>query len=70
MTPHAAREIFASWPPDLKAALKGAALRNAWTTEDWPYHINLCVDAMNEGRATAIDLTAEYQRPLPEPCHD
>lgn len=70
MTPHAAREIFASWPPDLKAALKGAALRNAWTTEDWPYHINLCVEAMIEGRATQADLIAEYQLPIPEMTHD
>lgn len=70
MTAHQAREIFASWPPDLKAALKGAALRNAWTTEDWPYHINLCVEAMIEGRATAADLIDIYQLPLPEISRD
>lgn len=70
MTAHHAREIFASWPPDLKAALKGAALRNDWQAEDWPYHIRLCVEALIEGRATATDLTLEYQHPLPEPCHD
>ena len=70
MTPHHAREIFSSWQPDLKAALKGAALRNAWQAEDWPYQIALCVDALTEGRATQADLIAEYQLPIPEMTHD
>ena len=70
MTPHHAREIFSSWSPDLKAALKGAALRNHWQADDWPYHVALCVEALIEGRATESDLIAEYQLPIPEMTHD
>lgn len=70
MTPHQAREIFSTWQPDLKAALKGAALRNHWQADDWPYHIALCVDALTEGRATQADLMTEYQLPLPRNTHD
>ena len=70
MTPHHAREIFSSWSPDLKAALKGAALRNHWQAEDWPYQIALCVDALTEDRATPADLITEYQLPIPEMTHD
>jgi len=70
MTTFQAREIFSSWSPDLKAALKGAALRNHWQAEDWPYQIALCVDALTEGRATQADLIAEYQLPIPEMTHD
>lgn len=66
MTPHAAREVFAAWNPGLKAALKGAAIRNGWQAEDWPYQIALCVDALIEGRATEADLIADYQLPIPE----
>jgi len=70
MTPHAAREIFSSWKPDLKAALKGAAIRNHWQADDWPYQIALCVEALTEGRATEDDLIAEYQLLIPEMTHD
>lgn len=70
MTPHAAREIFSTWNPDLKAALKAAAIRNGWQAEDWPYQIALCVEALTEGRATEDDLIAEYQLLIPEMTHD
>lgn len=66
MTPHAAREIFSTWNPDLKAALKAAAIRNGWQAEDWPYQIALCAEALIEGRATEADLIADYQLPIPE----
>jgi len=66
MTAFQAREIFSTWKPDLKAALKGAAIRNGWQAEDWPYQIALCVEALIEGRATEADLIAEYQLPTPE----
>lgn len=61
MNPHQAREIFASWHPDLKAALKGAAIRNAWQADDWPLHVTLCTEALTEGRATEAELILIYQ---------
>jgi len=70
MTPFQAREIFSSWQPDLKVALKGAALRNHWQADDWPYHVAMCVEALIAGRATESDLTAEYQLPIPEITSD
>jgi hypothetical protein len=61
MTPHQARKIFTTWQPDLKAALKAAAIRNCWAADDWPLHIALCVDALIEGRATEAELILIYQ---------
>jgi len=66
MTPFHAREIFSSWKPDLKAALKAAAIRNGWQAEDWPYQIALCAEALIAGSATEADLIADYQLPIPE----
>lgn len=70
MNAHAAREIFSAWNPELKSALKGAALRNHWQADDWPYHVALCVDALIADRATESDLIAEYQLPIPEMTHE
>jgi hypothetical protein len=70
MTPFQAREIFSSWKPDLKAALKGAAIRNHWQADDWPYQIAMCVEALTAGRATESDLIAEYQLFIPEITSD
>ena len=66
MNAHAAREIFSTWSPDLKAALKAAAIRNGWQADDWPYQIALCAEALIEGRATEADLIDIYQLPIPE----
>lgn len=61
MNPHQAREIFASWQPDLKSALKSAAIRNGWQSDDWPLHIAMCAEALIEGRATEDELILIYQ---------
>lgn len=55
------RQVFSSWPPELKAALKGAALRNHWSAEDWPLHITMCVNALIDGRATYSTLIVVYE---------
>lgn len=69
MNAHQAREIFSTWHPDLKAALKAAALRNGWQAEDWPYQIALCVEALIEGRVTEAELITQYQQ-APGVAHD
>lgn len=61
MNAHQAREIFAAWNPELKAALKAAAIRNGWQAEDWPLQIALCAEAMMDGRATEEELITLYQ---------
>lgn len=62
MNPHSARQIFAAWQPELKAALKSAAIRNGWQADDWPLHIALCTEALIEGRATEAELILIYQQ--------
>lgn len=65
MNAHSAREIFAAWPPELKSALKAAAIRNHWQADDWPLQIAMCAEAMMEGRASEADLIALYKKGNP-----
>lgn len=57
-----ARLTFATFPTDLRAAMKTAAVRNAWQAEDWPRQIELLSDAMQAGH-TPDALATAYQNP-------
>ena len=52
-------------PPELWAAMELAAGRNAWCEETWPRQIEMILDALTTGRATAAELTASYNTPPP-----
>jgi hypothetical protein len=58
MTPEAARLTFATFLPDLKAAMKGAAIRNAWSAETWPMQVELVADALLRGNDPEVLATA------------
>ncbi|MBK8184872.1 MAG: hypothetical protein IPK63_19100 [Candidatus Competibacteraceae bacterium] len=49
MTPESARMVFATFPPSLKAAMKGAAIRNAWCADTWTLQVGLVSDALLRG---------------------
>lgn len=63
MTPDLARLTFATFPADLRAAMKSAALRNQWQADDWPLQIALLNDAMLAGHDPATLATA-YSKPV------
>ena len=58
MTPESARVTFASFRHDLKAAMKGAAIRNAWSAETWPLQVELVADALLRGNDPEVLATA------------
>ena len=49
MTAEDARVAFATFPPSLKAAMKGAAIRNDWCADTWPLQVGLVSDALLRG---------------------
>lgn len=57
MTPESARVTFASFRHDLKAAMKGAAIRNAWSAETWPLQVELVADALLRGNDPEVLAT-------------
>lgn len=66
MTPESARVTFASFRHDLKAAMKGAAIRNAWCAETWTLQVGLVSDALLRGEdpeamADAYSIILESQ---------
>jgi hypothetical protein len=58
MTPETARVAFASFRHDLKAAMKGAAIRNGWCADTWPLQVELVADALLRGENPASLETA------------
>jgi hypothetical protein len=58
MTPESARVTFASFRHDLKVAMKGAAIRNAWCAETWPMQVELVADALLLGNDPEVLATA------------
>ena len=58
MTPESARVTFASFRHDLKAAMKGAAIRNAWSAETWPMQVSLVAEALLRGNDPEVMATA------------
>ena len=46
MTAEDARVAFAGFHQTLKAAMKGAAIRNGWCAETWPLQVELVADAL------------------------
>lgn len=62
MTPDLARLTFATFPTDLRAAMKAAAMRNQWQAEDWPRQIELLQSAMQAGHGPDALATA-YSNP-------
>ncbi len=58
MTHETARMVFATFPPSLKAAMKGAAIRNAWGTETWPLQVELVADALLRSHDPEVLATA------------
>lgn len=52
-------------PAELWTALELAATRNQWEPGDWPMQLELILDALTSGRATAAELTASYSTPPP-----
>lgn len=49
MTAEDARVAFAGFHQTLKAAMKGAAIRNGWCAETWPLQVELVADALLRG---------------------
>ena len=52
-------------PPELWAAMEIAAGRFDWCADTWPMQIELILDALISGRATAAQLTSSYSTPPP-----
>ncbi|MBK8123951.1 MAG: hypothetical protein IPK54_10450 [Dokdonella sp.] len=58
MNPETARVAFAGFPQALKAAMKGAAIRNAWSAETWPMQVSLVAEALLRGNDPEVMATA------------
>lgn len=58
MNSETARVAFASFRHDLKAAMKGAAIRNAWCAATWPLQVELVADALLRGNDPEVLATA------------
>lgn len=58
MNSETARVTFASFRHDLKAAMKGAAIRNGWGAETWPLQVELVADALLRGNDPEVLATA------------
>ena len=58
MNSETARVTFASFRHDLKAAMKGAAIRNGWCTATWPLQVELVADALLRGDDPEVLATA------------
>lgn len=65
MTHEAARLMFATFPTALKAAMKGAAIRNAWRADTWPLQVGLVSDALLRGNDPEVLATA-YSMEIPD----
>ncbi len=65
MTPETARVAFATFHPGLKAAMKGAAIRNGWCTATWPLQVELVADALLRGNDPEVLATA-YSMEIPD----
>lgn len=58
--------MFATFPPSLKAAMKGAAIRNDWCADTWPLQVGLVSDTLLRGEdpealADAYSIILESQ---------
>ena len=64
---HPDQPITATLPiqPKLWEALELAAVRFDWCADTWPMQIELILDALTSGRATAAQLTSSYSTPPP-----
>ena len=58
MNSETARVAFAGFHQKLKAAMKGAAIRNAWSAESWPMQVELVADALLRGNDPEVLATA------------
>lgn len=58
MNPETARVAFAGFPQALKAAMKGAAIRNAWSAETWPMQVSLVAEELLRGNDPEVMATA------------
>ena len=58
MNPETARVAFAGFHQALKAAMKGAAIRNAWSAETWPMQVSLVAEALLRGNDPEVMATA------------
>jgi hypothetical protein len=63
MTPETARVAFASFRHDLKAAMKGAAIRNGWCADTWPLQVELVADALMRGNDPEV-LALAYSKEI------
>ena len=64
MTAEDARLMFATFQPGLKAAMKGAAIRNGWCAETWPLQVELVADALLRGIDPEV-LAVTYSMEIP-----
>ncbi|CDH46975.1 hypothetical protein [Candidatus Contendibacter odensensis] len=60
------RAQLATFPPELREAMKVAAKRHAWTPETWMIQVALIADCRHAGRCSDDDLVLAYQNPPPE----
>lgn len=65
MTAEDARVAFAGFHQTLKAAMKGAAIRNGWCAETWPLQVELVADALLRGNDPEVMATA-YSMEIPD----
>ncbi|MCP5195195.1 MAG: hypothetical protein H6974_00100 [Gammaproteobacteria bacterium] len=65
MNSETARVTFASFRHDLKAAMKGAAIRNGWCAATWPLQVALVADALLRGNDPEALATA-YSMEIPD----
>ena len=64
MTAEDARVAFAGFHQTLKAAMKGAAIRNGWCAETWPPQVELVADALLRGIDPEV-LAVTYSMEIP-----
>jgi hypothetical protein len=65
MTPAEARVVFATFSPDLRAAMKAAALAEGWTPAQWVDETELVADLVqmpDHTRAVESALLGLYAR--------